>query len=182
MLEGILFVAATAGIVYVSRSSLRVPRSHGFYRFFAWEFLLLLFLLNVRRWFDEPFSLHQIVSWLLLLTSLFLVFQGFHLLRRYGKPSGRRDEKALIGIEKTSTLVTTGVYGYIRHPLYSSLLFLGWGTFFKHPSWLGGLLALLATIFLMLTARVEEDENIRFFGTAYQEYMKQSKMFVPYLF
>jgi protein-S-isoprenylcysteine O-methyltransferase Ste14 len=106
----------------------------------------------------------------------------FHLVRRYGKPNGRRNEKALIGIEKTSTLVTTGVYGYIRHPLYSSLLFLGWGTFFKHPSWPGGLLALLATIFLMLTARVEEDENIRFFGTAYQEYMKQSKMFVPYLF
>jgi protein-S-isoprenylcysteine O-methyltransferase Ste14 len=180
MLEGILFVAATAGIIYVSRSSLRVPRSHGFYRFFAWEFLLLLFLLNLRRWFHEPFSLHQIVSWVLLLTSLFLVLEGLHLLRRYGKPNNKRDDESLIEFEKTSTLVTTGLYRYIRHPLYSSLLFLAWGTFFKVPSWLGGLLAVASTIFLLLTARVEEGENIRFFGTAYQDYMKQSKMFIPY--
>jgi protein-S-isoprenylcysteine O-methyltransferase Ste14 len=180
MLEGILFVAATAGIIYVSRSSLRVPRSHGFYRFFAWEFLLLLFLVNLRRWFHEPFSLHQIVSWVLLLTSLFLVLEGLHLLRRYGKPNNKRDDESLIEFEKTSTLVTTGLYRYIRHPLYSSLLFLAWGTFFKVPSWLGGLLAVASTIFLLLTARVEEGENIRFFGTAYQDYMKQSKMFIPY--
>jgi protein-S-isoprenylcysteine O-methyltransferase Ste14 len=56
------------------------------------------------------------------------------------------------------------------------------GIFVKQPSWLGGLLALAATIFLLLTARVEEDENIRYFGTAYQDYMKQTKMFIPYLF
>jgi protein-S-isoprenylcysteine O-methyltransferase Ste14 len=182
MLEGILFVVATAAIIYVSRSSLRMPRSHGFYRLFAWEFLLLLLLLNLRKWFDEPFSPHQIVSWLLLLTSLLLVFHGVNLLRRYGKPDNKRNETPMIAFEKTSTLVTNGAYGYIRHPLYSSLLFLGWGIFFKQPSWLGGLLALAATIFLLLTARVEEDENIRYFGTAYQDYMKQTKMFIPYLF
>jgi protein-S-isoprenylcysteine O-methyltransferase Ste14 len=50
-------------------------------------------------------------------------------------------------IEKTTILVTTGAYRYIRHPLYSSLLFLAWGIFFKAPSWPGGLLALAATFF-----------------------------------
>jgi protein-S-isoprenylcysteine O-methyltransferase Ste14 len=33
-----------------------------------------------------------------------------------------------------------------------------------------------------MTARVEEAENCRFFGAAYREYMKGTKIFVPFLF
>ncbi|MCJ7622948.1 MAG: hypothetical protein MUO76_05565, partial [Anaerolineaceae bacterium] len=69
----IVFVLASAGIIWVSRASLRDPRSHGFYRFFAWEAILILILLNIDHWFYEPFSIHQIVSWLLLIVGLFLV-------------------------------------------------------------------------------------------------------------
>jgi protein-S-isoprenylcysteine O-methyltransferase Ste14 len=182
MVEGILFVAGTAGIIYVSRASLRAPGSHGFYRFFAWELLLGLFLLNMSHWFREPFSWHQLISWPLLFVSLYLVIAGVRLLRRRGKLNANRDETPMIGIEKTTALVTEGVYRYIRHPLYSSLFFLGWGMFFKRPSWPGGILALAATIFLLLTARAEERENLAYFGAAYAAYMKRTKRLVPYLF
>ena len=182
VLERIVFVLATTGLIYVSRASLRVPASHGFYRFFAWECLLLLFLLNMRRWVDRPFSSHQLVSWLLLLISLALVVPGISLLRGKGRPKEQQRDIPVIGIEKTTVLVTEGVFRYIRHPLYSSLLFLGWGIFFKRPSWPGALLALAASAFLVLTARAEEAENIRYFGEAYQEYMKRTKMFVPFVF
>lgn len=182
MLEGIIFVVASVGIIYVSKASLGVPGSHGFYRFFAWEFLLALFLLNMRKWFDEPFAPHQIVSWMLLLISIPLVVFGVVLLQRLGKPDGKRHDAPMLELEKTTILVTEGVYGYIRHPLYSSLFVLGWGIFFKSPSWLGGVLAAAVTIFLVLTARAEEGENIRFFGAAYQEYMKRTRMFIPFLF
>jgi len=167
--------------VYLSRASFRMPRSHGFYRFFAWESLLTLLLLNARRWFDEPFSPRQIVSWLLLLISLFLVVQGARMLRRLGRPDDRRNETPMIGIEKTTALVTQGIYRHIRHPLYSSLFFLGWGIFFKFPSWPGALFALAASMFLVRTARVEEGENIRYFGEVYQDYMKKTTMFVPFV-
>ncbi len=183
MLKLIIFIIVSAGIVYVSRASLRFPRSHGFYRFFAWESILALILLNLEYWFRNLFSIHQIVSWLLLITSLFLVVHGVYLLRVIGKPDNERSEDVpMIGVEKTTALVTVGAFKYIRHPLYSSLLFLGWGVFFKDPSWLGGALALAATIFLVATAKVEETENIRFFGPAYQTYMKRTKMFIPFLF
>jgi protein-S-isoprenylcysteine O-methyltransferase Ste14 len=183
MLQLILFLVASAGIVYVSRVSLCTPRSHGFYRFFAWEFILILILLNLEKWFHNPFSMHQIISWFTLFVSLFLVVHGVYLLRMIGKPDDRRSEDgATIGFEKTTTLVMVGAYKYIRHPLYSSLLFLAWGVFFKDPSWLGGILALAATIFLVVTAKVEEAEDIRFFGPAYQIYRKQTKMFIPFLF
>ena len=133
----ILFVLATIGIVWVSRSSLRDVRYHGFYRFFAWETILILFLMNMNYWFVDPFSLRQIMSWLFLILSLVLIYQGVQLFRRKGKIDQERSDSALVGIEKTTELVTIGVYQYIRHPFYSSLLFLGWGILLKNISWIG---------------------------------------------
>jgi protein-S-isoprenylcysteine O-methyltransferase Ste14 len=181
-LKVVVFIVATVGVVWVSRSSLRDVRSHGFFRFFAWESILALILLNLDYWFHEPLRPHQIISWPLLFVSLFLVIHGFQLLRLVGKPDNKRNDPSLIGIEKTTELVTVGAYRYIRHPLYSSLLFLSWGAFFKQPSLIGFCLAGIATFFLSMTARIEEAENTRFFGAAYQSYIKQTKMFIPFLF
>jgi protein-S-isoprenylcysteine O-methyltransferase Ste14 len=178
----IVFVVASAGLAWVSRSSLRGLRFHGFYRFFAWEAILVSVLLNFDIWFHEPLSFRQTVSWLLLAASLFLAVHGFLLLRTVVKPDSKRDDSSLVGIEKTTELVTKGAYRYIRHPLYSSLLFGAWGVFFKHPSWLGFLLAAITVFFLIMTARIEEAENTRFFGAAYENYMKQTRMFIPFLF
>ena len=176
-----LLVAGTLVLAYVSRASLASPRSHGFFRFFAWEAILALALLNVGVWFREPFAWCQIISWTLLLSSLFLVIHGVHLLRVIGQPSDQRQETPLVAFEKTTALVTVGAYRYIRHPLHSSLLFLTWGIFFKDPSWPGGLLALAASRFLVVTPRAEEAEDRRFFGETYQEYMQETKMFIPFL-
>jgi protein-S-isoprenylcysteine O-methyltransferase Ste14 len=177
----IIFLLGTTGVLYISRRSLNF-RTHGFYRFFAWEILLFMFLLNVATWFQNPFAWYQLVSWILLIGSIVLVTLGLRLLRQIGKQDTGRKEASLLEMEKTSTLITVGLYRYIRHPLYSSLLFLAWGIFFKSPSWLDALLVLLCTVFLIATARVEESENIRYFGSEYAEYMKRTKMFVPFLF
>jgi protein-S-isoprenylcysteine O-methyltransferase Ste14 len=178
----IIFVLASAGIIWVSIPSLRDSRSHGFYRFFAWETILVVFLLNVNYWFVEPFSLHQLIAWPLLVISLILIIHAVWLFRVTGQIDKQREDPSLVGIEKTTQLVTRGAYRYIRHPFYSSLLFLAWGIFFKHPSWAGGAMALVATVFLSITAKIEEAENIQFFGSEYQSYMQKTKMFIPYIF
>ena len=183
MLKLFAFAVISAGLVYVSRASLRASRSHGFYRFFAWEFIAALFVLNVDIWFLDPSSWHQLVSWFWLIVSLVPRVLGIHALRARGKPVAHRDaEPQLRAFEKTSTLVTTGIYRHIRHPLYSSLLLLTWGIFFKAPSWPGALLAFMATLFLVATARADEAECIRFFGPSYQAYMERTRMFVPFVF
>jgi protein-S-isoprenylcysteine O-methyltransferase Ste14 len=176
-----IFLIASLAIAVVSRGSLRAPGSHGFYRFFAWEAILGLILLNISSWFDAPFSFHQIVSWVLLLVSTFLVaVGGLHLLRR-GKPDTSRKDPTLLDFERTSRLVTTGIYRYIRHPLYSSLLFLAWGVFFKDTSLAGLLLAMTASYFLARTSVADERECVRYFGKEYQDYMARTKMFVPFV-
>jgi len=179
----VAFAVISGILVYISRASLRAPRSHGFYRFFAWEFIAAILLLNIDAWFLDPFDWHQVISWLLLFASLIPLGLGIHLLRTKGKPNqDQRPEPELLGFEKTTTLVTSGVYRYIRHPLYSSLLLLSWGIYFKDPSWIGLLFAAPATLFLVATAKADETECVQTFGTDYQSYMKQTKMFIPYIF
>ena len=170
-------------LVYISRASLRQPRSHGFYRFFAWEAILALILLNVDFWFRDPFAWYQLIAWTLLFASFVPLIFGVQALRKRGKPTANREgDPSLLAFEKTTALVTTGIYHYIRHPLYSSLLLLAWGIFFKSPSWLGGFLVIVTTISLALTAKADEAECANFFGTAYQDYMKTTRMFIPFLF
>lgn len=183
MYQLIAFAGFSVILIYISRASLRSPRSHGFYRFFAWEFILALFLLNLEVWFRNPFSSHQLISWILLIVSLVPLAFGVQRLSTQGKPvDHREDDPQLLAFEKTTKLVTTGIYGYIRHPLYSSLLLLAWGIFFKYPAWFGALLVLGASMFLFATAKADEAECIRFFGPSYQTYMKRTKMFLPFLF
>ncbi len=182
-MKTLLFTLGTLILVFISRASLRVPRSHGFYRFFAWEAILALFLLNMEIWFRDPFTWHQIVSWILLFASFLPFGFGVHSLRTRGKQAAHREgDESLYGFEKTTALVTTGIYRYIRHPLYSSLLLLAWGIFFKLPSLTGGILIAMATIFLVLTATADERECIQFFGVEYREYVKKTKMFIPFVF
>jgi protein-S-isoprenylcysteine O-methyltransferase Ste14 len=113
---------------------------------------------------------------------LILIIRAVQLFRGKGKIESKRNDPSLVGIEKTTELVTTGIYHYIRHPFYSSLLFLGWGIFLKHISWVGICLAFITTILSIITAKKEEVENTQFFGEVYQLYMKQTKMFVPFIF
>jgi protein-S-isoprenylcysteine O-methyltransferase Ste14 len=179
----IVFIISTGSILYISRASLRQPGSHGFYRFFAWESILLLFLLNVEHWFDNPFAWNQLIAWTLLVTSFVPLILGVRSLRSRGKPAEERpNDSGLYTFEKTTELVTTGIYAYIRHPLYSSLFLLTWGIFFKAPGLAGAALALVATTFLLVTAQADEIECIQYFGNEYQEYMQNTKRFIPFLF
>jgi protein-S-isoprenylcysteine O-methyltransferase Ste14 len=179
----IVFILATLPIVYISRASLRNPRSHGFYRFFAWESILGLFLFNLEHWFENAAAPYQLISWFLLIISIVPVVWGAILLKQRGQPVERREgDPSLLAFEKTTRLVTNGIYAYIRHPFYSSLLLLTWGIFFKFPTLPGIILALAATIFLILTARADETECLQYFGSAYQEYMRKTRRFIPFLF
>lgn len=177
------FVLGSAILIYISRGSLRAARSHGFPRLLAWECILGLFLLNVDFWFIEPFAWNQLLAWTLLFLSLVPLGYGVHFLRTRGRPTRQRaSDPALLGFEKTTQLVTSGIYKYIRHPLYCSLLLLAWGIFFKHPDVTAFTLSVISSVFLFFTAKMDEQECLEFFGDEYQEYMRHSKMFIPFIF
>ena len=181
MLNLIIFGFLSVPVVIVSWRTLLSPGSHGFYRFFSWECIIWLLAFNYNVWFKDPFSLHQILSWVLLFFSVYLVITGVIQMKKSGKPNSNRNEKTLYQFEKTSVLIETGIFKYIRHPLYSSLIFLTWGILLKNPDFHLLLVSFISTAFLYLTARCDEKECIEYFGNDYLEYMKRTKMFIPLL-
>jgi len=177
------FGIGSAVIVWVSRGSLRHWRSHGFFRFVAWELILLLFVLDAAVWFRDPLAPNQLVSWPLLVLCVAPLALGIRELRRSGKPAAERPgDPSLLAFEKTTALVTTGIYAHIRHPLYSSLLILTWGIFFKAPSLFDFNVAVVASLALLATALADEAECLEFFGPPYREYMERTKRFIPLVF
>lgn len=178
----ILFLLLSVPVIGLSWRTLFNIKSHGFYRFFCWECILWLLVTNYKYWFLYPFSWNQILSWILLIISGFFIVAGVHQMKRMGKSKlAERGEQTLFAFEKTTSLITTGIFKFIRHPLYSSLLFLTWGIFLKKPDIELFLTSILSTIFLYITSRYDEKECIQYFGQAYIDYMKKSKGFIPYI-
>ena len=103
-------------------------------------------------------------------------------MKKIGKPKNIRNEKSLYQFEQTTEIVDKGIFKYIRHPLYSSLIFLTWGIFLKNPTIELLIITFLSTTFLYLTAIFDEKECIDYFGDKYIGYMKRSKRFIPYIF
>jgi protein-S-isoprenylcysteine O-methyltransferase Ste14 len=182
MVNLIIFGILSIPVVMLSWRSLSGISNHGFYRFFSWECIVWLLAINYRYWFTDPFSLPQIVSWVLLIYGGYLAVIGLRTFLRNGKIDTSRDEKALMDFEKTTRLIDQGIYSYIRHPLYATLIYLTWGIFFKHMTVSLFIVSLVSTLFLYITSRFDEKECLAYFGSAYRDYMKRSKMFIPFVF
>ncbi|TAL71080.1 MAG: isoprenylcysteine carboxylmethyltransferase family protein [Bacteroidetes bacterium] len=178
----IFFLIFSIPIVIISWRTIFNINTHGFYRFFAWESILWLAINNYRFWFDNPFGLKQIISWIFLFYSAGLIFLGIFHLIKFGKPNKSRDEKQLFNMEKTTKLVDNGIFKFIRHPIYGSLIFLTWGICFKNLDLVLLVISMLSTVLLFITARFDEKECVAYFGEKYINYMSRSKMFIPFIF
>lgn len=78
-------------------------------------------------------------------------------------------------------LITHGVYGWVRHPLYTSLILiaLGWSALWR--SWLGLVLATALSSFLHRKARREE-QWLRAKFPNYEAYARRVKRLIPGLY
>ena len=175
------FLAGSCIVIWLSRKPLLKPGSHGFYRFFAWEAILGLIVLNHSVWGADPYSPHQFTSWILMLLSIFLVIAGVSTLKSHGAANAQRDDGSFYDFEKTTQLVSNGIFGYIRHPMYSAVL-LGAAalalTAPPAPAWLAWTALLLV---LLVKARLEE-RSMAEHHPDYTAYRTRTKRLVPGLF
>jgi protein-S-isoprenylcysteine O-methyltransferase Ste14 len=101
---------------------------------------------------------------------------GFAIWARYqlgGNWSGT------IQLKEHHTLVTTGPYGIVRHPIYSgiTLLVIGSAIFAGNIS---GLLAIVSVaIFSLMRISAENKLMLTAFGKKYNEYSKRVKAYIP---
>jgi protein-S-isoprenylcysteine O-methyltransferase Ste14 len=88
----------------------------------------------------------------------------------------------LVAIQPGHTLVTSGIYGVIRHPSYLGLLVnsLGWGLAFR--SGVGVLLTALMMLLLVARIRAEERMLRTEFGDEYDTYCARTSRLFPGLY
>jgi protein-S-isoprenylcysteine O-methyltransferase Ste14 len=171
----VIFAAGSALFVWFSWTiSIRARRFHGLARFFAFESILALLLLNARVWFHESGSALHILAWVFLGGSLVLAAWSISIYFRFAAPRGE--------FENSTRLVENGIYRFIRHPMYGSLMFLGLGIYFKRITALTSILAFIVVLALFLTALIEEGEMRARFGENYAAYRRRTRMFIPFLF
>lgn len=80
-----------------------------------------------------------------------------------------------------SELITDGIYGLVRHPIYTSILMAMFALFLVHGSLTKLVILLLSSLFFNVKAKFEEKELLNKFST-YQNYMCNTGRFIPKLF
>lgn len=140
--------------------------------FHAW--LVLMPLDAVRfHWSQMPVWL-QVAGAILLLCSFYLLFLTVRE-NSFLSPAVR------IQKERGHTVVSTGPYRYVRHPMYAAFIPLMVGTTLLLGSWYGLLFGLIMVVGLALRA-VKEERVLREELPGYDVYMSQVKYrLIPYI-
>jgi protein-S-isoprenylcysteine O-methyltransferase Ste14 len=102
----------------------------------------------------------------------FALWARVHIGRNWGTPMMQKAEPEL---------VTSGPYRLVRHPIYSGILVAGIGTAVA-LSWLWLTGVVLAGIYFLYSARVEERYMTEQLPDGYPAYRRSTKMFVPFVF
>jgi protein-S-isoprenylcysteine O-methyltransferase Ste14 len=128
------------------------------------------------NWLDfANYTLPVWASWLgvLLIAGAVFIFWRAHAdLGLNWSPS--------LEIREKHELITRGLYGIIRHPMYASQWLVAIAQPLLLHNWITGFLNLLAFIpFYFLRVKAEEQMMLDSFGTQYQEYMKKTGGVLP---
>jgi protein-S-isoprenylcysteine O-methyltransferase Ste14 len=102
----------------------------------------------------------------------FAIWARLHIGRNWGTPMSKKDDPEL---------VTSGPYRLVRHPIYTGILLAGVGTAVA-LNWTWMFVTVLAGIYFIYSATVEERYLVEQFPDAYPMYRRATKMLVPFIF
>jgi protein-S-isoprenylcysteine O-methyltransferase Ste14 len=138
--------------------------------------MILPLIYSASSWLDfSNYSLPAWAGWLgiaLILGALFVFWRSHADLGLNWSPS--------LEIREKHELITKGIYGIIRHPMYASQ----WLWVLAQPlllqNWIAGFVNLLIFIpFYILRVQAEEKMMIDKFGENYRAYMKRTGGVIP---
>ncbi len=112
-------------------------------------------------------------------TVLFAV--GF-FMAHWAEASLGKQFSIYIGLQENHVLVTEGIYCYIRHPRYLGIITFTGGFSLLCRSWIA--LVLVSVLVFVLLRRASEEEAIlhRAFGVTWEQYVRRSSRFIPFVY
>jgi len=93
-----------------------------------------------------------------------------------------RNWSGYVTYKEDQTLVTTGPYKYVRHPIYTSMILMFIGTSLYYGSLFISVSFLVLAISFILRTGKEEEIMIKLFGEKYTDYMKRTKRLIPLIY
>jgi protein-S-isoprenylcysteine O-methyltransferase Ste14 len=140
--------------------------------FLAW--LIVMPLDAVRFHWSQMPGWFQVVGAILLLGSFYLFFLTFRE-NAYLSPAVR------LQTERGQTVVSSGPYQYVRHPMYATAIILLIGTSLLLGSWYGLVVVLILVVAITFRA-VQEERTLREELPGYDAYMTKVKYrLIPYV-
>jgi protein-S-isoprenylcysteine O-methyltransferase Ste14 len=130
------------------------------------------------RWF-HALLVNPVFHLVTLVIGVLLLRLVMRASRHTGRLLARMGREGDIPRMETNKLVTTGVYGCMRHPMHFGLLFFPWSValILGSPSFILFIAPLEMLFMVVMIKLLEEPEAIRKFGDTYREYQKQVPMF-----
>ena len=141
--------------------------------FFAWVILMPLDAVRF-HWSRMPLWL-QVVGGIALVVSFVLMSLTF-------RENSYLSAVVRVQEERGQTVISTGPYHLVRHPMYAGGLFMFLGTPLLLGSWYGLLLLVVLFLPALFVRIVLEERTLRQELSGYEDYMKQVKYrLVPYI-
>lgn len=106
----------------------------------------------------------EIIGYVLFIPAAFLVGSAFYYLFRKGKAR-------TLSSSDPMTLVDTGIYGIVRHPMLLGLAVWSFALILVFQSALSIVLGISAIVLSWMAAREEDKVNQKKFGDSYKKYM-----------
>lgn len=138
--------------------------------------IVLPLIYSLTHWLDfANYSLPTWMGWMgvVFLAGTLFVFARAHAdLKSNWSPS--------LQIFQGHSLITNGIYAYMRHPMYASGWLMAIAQLLLLQNWLAGPVNLLVFIpFYFFRIRAEEKMMVETFGGAYQAYQKKTGSIFP---
>jgi protein-S-isoprenylcysteine O-methyltransferase Ste14 len=101
----------------------------------------------------------------------FAIWARIYLGRNWGMP---------MSLKQDAELVTTGPYAYVRHPIYTGMILAVFGTALVVVWW--AIAFVIVVGYFTWAGKREEKIMLNEFPNSYPDYMKRTKMLIPFVF
>jgi protein-S-isoprenylcysteine O-methyltransferase Ste14 len=140
---------------------------------------ILPLIYSVTNWLDfANYALPVWMGWMgvvIMACSLFVFWRSHYDLKANCSTS--------LELYEEHTLITDGIYRYIRHPMYASLLIANIAQVLLIQNWIAGPISIIMfIIFYTFRSQAEEKMMIEKFGDPYREYRKATGGLLPKLY